>query len=498
MFQAAEKHALSRCRADPFVLVTWARAKIGPDIHARVGKVLYSVPWRHIGKTADVRVTGTMVQFFIGGELVKTHPRKAWGKQTDFGDYPPEKIAFHMRTPAWCRTQAGDIGPACEQVIAELLADNALYRLRAAQGVVGMADRHDPSRLEAACAKAIAAGDPSYRTIKGILAAGTDRDLPVAAAAGDGGAGAFLHGPRRSPTSWPCPARSPATSWTCTPRAAARKHGHDPPGHGHRPHRPGQALRTLKLSGMLATLDARLAQAAAGDLGHLDFLQVLCEDEISRRASVSLAKRIRRARFEEQATLEGFDFAAAPKLPAAQIRDLAALRWLHAGESVILYGPVGVGKTHIAQALGHLAIRSGAETRFLKTSRRPGPPGRRPRRPHLGQAAPRAHPPRRPHPGRLRHARADRRPSRRPLRTDHRAGRPTRYPDLQPGTRRLVPAVPQPGRRRVPPRPAHQHQPPGLHERAQLPAQQKTRPRRPHHQGGHQVKQAKARTWGIT
>jgi DNA replication protein DnaC len=102
----------------------------------------------------------------------------------------------------------------------------------------------------------------------------------------------------------------------------------------------GQALRALKLSGMLATLDARLTQAAAGDLGHLDFLQVLCEDEITRRASVSLAKRLRRARFEEQATLEGFDFAASPKLPAAQIRDLAALRWLHAGESVILYGPV--------------------------------------------------------------------------------------------------------------------------------------------------------------
>ena len=73
---------------------------------------------------------------------------------------------------------------------------NALYQLRAAQGVVGMADRHAPSRLEAACAKAITAGDPSYRTIKGILAAGTDRDhLPAAAAAGDGGAAAFLRGP---------------------------------------------------------------------------------------------------------------------------------------------------------------------------------------------------------------------------------------------------------------------------------------------------------------
>ncbi len=131
----------------------------------------------------------------------------------------------------------------------------------------------------------------------------------------------------------------------------------------------GQVLRDLKLSGMLQTLDARLAQAHAGDLGHLEFLQVLCEDEISRRQSVSLAKRLRRARFEQQATLEGLDLAASPKLPAAQIRDLAALRWLHAGESVILYGPVGVGKTHVAQALGHLAVRHGAETRFFKTSR---------------------------------------------------------------------------------------------------------------------------------
>ena len=194
VFQTAEKDALKPLPADPFVLATWARAKIGPDIHARVGKVLYSVPWRHIGKTADVRVTDTMVQFFIGGQLVKTHPRKVRGKQTDFGDYPPEKIAFHMRTPAWCRRQAAGIGPACEQVIGELLAENALYRLRSAQGVIGLADKHDPARLEAACAKALAAGDPSYRTVKGILAAGAERDT-LPAAAGDGGASAFLRGP---------------------------------------------------------------------------------------------------------------------------------------------------------------------------------------------------------------------------------------------------------------------------------------------------------------
>ena len=57
VFEAVEKDALRPLPAEPFVLATWATAKIGPDIHAQVDRVLYSVPWRHIGKTADVRLT---------------------------------------------------------------------------------------------------------------------------------------------------------------------------------------------------------------------------------------------------------------------------------------------------------------------------------------------------------------------------------------------------------------------------------------------------------
>lgn len=191
---AVEKDALAPLPASPFVLAEWSRCKVGPDIHVKVGKSLYSVPWKLVGKTLDARSTATMVQLFAGGDLVKTHVRKPAGKQTDLGDYPPEKIAFHMRTPAWCRRKAAEVGPACTELIAALLADNALYRLRAAQGVIGLADRHQPGRLEAACAKAIAAGDPSYRTVRGILAAGTEAS-PVTRPAGDGGAAAFLHGP---------------------------------------------------------------------------------------------------------------------------------------------------------------------------------------------------------------------------------------------------------------------------------------------------------------
>lgn len=128
-------------------------------------------------------------------------------------------------------------------------------------------------------------------------------------------------------------------------------------------------LRKLKLSGMLATIEARLAQARAGELGHLEFLQVLCEDEVARRSAKSLGERVCRARFEEPVTLEEFDFRFNPKVPTERIRDLSTLRFVEAGESVLLYGPVGVGKTHVAQALGHQACRRGYDVAFAKCSR---------------------------------------------------------------------------------------------------------------------------------
>jgi len=136
-----------------------------------------------------------------------------------------------------------------------------------------------------------------------------------------------------------------------------------------RQHQLQATLRTLGLSGMLDTLEVRLAQAHAGELGHLEFLQTLCQDEITRREAAALDRRVKAARFETTATVEDFDFGYNPTIPAALIRDLATLGFLDAGESVILHGPVGVGKTMIAQALGHQACRRGHTATFTKTSR---------------------------------------------------------------------------------------------------------------------------------
>jgi hypothetical protein len=194
VFEAVEAEALRPLPRTVFVLAAWSTPAVGPDIHVRVGKSLYSVPWRFIGQRVDARATSTTVQIFCRGELIATHATVAQGKRTTYSHYPPEKIAFRMRTPTWCRTRAGEIGPHTIAVIAELLQVNALFRLRGAQGVLGLTERHGPARLEAACGKALTVGDPSYRTIKGILAAGAESD-PAPAPAGDGGAAAHLHGP---------------------------------------------------------------------------------------------------------------------------------------------------------------------------------------------------------------------------------------------------------------------------------------------------------------
>ncbi len=194
VFDAEEREALLPLPRQSFELARWCRPKVNPDIHIKVGKALYSVPWAHIGATVDAREGTRTVEVYLEGALIKTHLRVERGRQTDNADYPPEKVAFLMRTPAWCRRRAAELGVSVAEVVGLIMDVNALYRLRQAQGVVHLADRYDVERLEAACRRAIVVGDPSYKTVKGILAAGTEHDgderadtAPVAPA--------HLHGP---------------------------------------------------------------------------------------------------------------------------------------------------------------------------------------------------------------------------------------------------------------------------------------------------------------
>ncbi len=135
-----------------------------------------------------------------------------------------------------------------------------------------------------------------------------------------------------------------------------------------RAHELEAKLKTLRLGGMLQTLDVRRTQAEAERLGHVEFLALLLDDEIDRRQSKMLAERLHRARFEEPKTLEEFDFSFNPQIPAEQLRNLSTCTFVERHKSVLLCGPVGVGKTHCAQSLGHAACRAGFTVLFTKTS----------------------------------------------------------------------------------------------------------------------------------
>ena len=195
VFTAVEVSALAALPVEAFKLAAWSRPKVHPDCHVKVGRALYSVPWRLIGRHVDARETDRTVEVFVDATVVKTWTRIERGRQTDYADYPPEKIAFFMRNPAWCRRRASELGPAVVELIAVLLEVNVLHRLRSAQGVLGLADKHSADRLNAACRRAIDVGDPTYKTVKGILAAGTETLTGEQSSVPS--APAHLHGPTR-------------------------------------------------------------------------------------------------------------------------------------------------------------------------------------------------------------------------------------------------------------------------------------------------------------
>jgi DNA replication protein DnaC len=128
-------------------------------------------------------------------------------------------------------------------------------------------------------------------------------------------------------------------------------------------------LKKLRLSGILETLELRVAEAVDGDLSHTEFLLRLLRDEVERRDGKQLTVRLRRAQFEHRRTLQDFDFHFNPSIPKAKVLDLATCAFVAKRENVLLVGPTGTGKSHLAQALGHRAVMAGHTALFTTAER---------------------------------------------------------------------------------------------------------------------------------
>jgi DNA replication protein DnaC len=128
-------------------------------------------------------------------------------------------------------------------------------------------------------------------------------------------------------------------------------------------------LKQLRLSGMLDSLEMRAREAIEEKLSHTEFLALLLGDELARRDQQKFAQRQRRAGINIQKTMETFDFLFNPKVDQQKLRELATCRFLAEKAPVLLMGPCGTGKSHLAQALGHHAIRQGHDVLFVSQAK---------------------------------------------------------------------------------------------------------------------------------
>lgn len=183
LFNEQEQAALQPLPANPFTLLQIKPVKVHPDCHVVIDGSYYSAPYQYVGRKLEAHVSEQMVELYDGLELVASHvrSRKPGQWQTRNSDYPPEKAAYLLQTPTYCRRVANQIGPATSQVVEQLLDDRPLDRLRSVQAILGLKQSVGPQRLEAACARALHFGDVRYRRIKQILNAALDREpLPNA------------------------------------------------------------------------------------------------------------------------------------------------------------------------------------------------------------------------------------------------------------------------------------------------------------------------------
>jgi len=178
VFEKVEKDVLLPLPEKPYLVCWWKECKLHPDCHIVFDGSYYSAPYTLIGRKLWVHIDEDTVRIFHDHQQVGMHLRAARkGERKTIKEHlPPEKQAYFMCTPTWCREQARQIGESTYQIIEQLLTEKPLDKLRTAQGILRLEHKYGKQRLEAACKRALFYDDVKYGTVSNILKRDKDKE----------------------------------------------------------------------------------------------------------------------------------------------------------------------------------------------------------------------------------------------------------------------------------------------------------------------------------
>ena len=347
VFQDEERQALVPWDGEPYEITHWPTVKVHPDHHVACQNALYLVPAALCppGQQVEIGLGSKLVCIYHKGRLVKIPPRQGQGgRSTDPADYPAELTAYTLRAPDGIKRGAAEHGPAVAEFALRLF-DGPLPWAKVRQGhkLIRLGQRYTPQRLDDACHRALAVDLIDVRHMERILVEALEQSEE-----------------QEHPSPLPAGCFHPARLSLClrapinNGRSIMTRNAELSP-----------LLRRLKLSAMLDTLPERIALARREQLDYASFLEIILADEVRRREHRRIDLRLRSAGFEEACRLEDFDWAAPITLDRRLLDAVFSLEFLTKHEHVLLVGPVGVGKSFLALALGYAAIRSGYIVRFV-------------------------------------------------------------------------------------------------------------------------------------
>ncbi|MBI2763515.1 MAG: IS21 family transposase [Chloroflexi bacterium] len=179
LFAELDRPALRPLPPVPYEYATWKQAKVSIDYHVELDRHYYSVPYALTGERVDIRASARTIEVFARGRRVASHPRSsAVGRHTTESAHMPESHRRHLEwTPGRLVAWGEQTGPATGALVAAILASrpHPEQGFRSCLGIFRLGRRHGEARLEAACARALAVGALSYRSVDSILKGGLDR-----------------------------------------------------------------------------------------------------------------------------------------------------------------------------------------------------------------------------------------------------------------------------------------------------------------------------------